>query len=1256
MVLTVILLAGLVGGAEAADTKLSQRMTRILDTPDPTVKSEAGTYGVWVRFADRGLDATSLAVALQEAEAELSARTAARRAKMGGSLITENDLALNAAYVQAVQGTGAVLRRESRWLNSASFDATKAQITALADLPFVVEVDLVARFRKDRVQLADEERAALEQQIAAARAEKSNRWSHDYGGGAPAAELINLPRVHDQGLTGKGVVIGVIDTGYDLDWHESMQHLDVLATWDFINDREDVGDYQYRDPEEQSLHGTECLSVLAAYSEGDNIGVAWEASYVLAKTERIDVEVRLEEDAWIAALEWAEGLGVDIVSSAIGYYEWYTDEDLDGGSAPITLAADLAVSRGVTVLVSAGANNGVLGIPRMNAPADGRKVITVGAATLDGYPTETTSRGPTWDGRIKPDVLGCGQGILVSSWWVEWVYTLAAGSSYANAQIAGVAALILQQDPDLTPLQVREALRMTASRATWPDNDYGWGLVDAHAAVNYWGPAITHTPITRNDNFTDPLAIDAEITSRTGVNDDDVTLTWKDSFEEWHRAGMIRGEGDFFRAEIPPAIGGTIIQYYIEASDGSGNILTHPLDAPDNLHLIVVSSDGRPPVIQHFYLQDQLLAEWPPVLRAEATDNMGIEAVELRFQLNGGSEQGPFVMSEGDIGYEMAFPLEAGSLAVGDVITYTVTARDISNNGNERVTGPFDFRVVDTRARVLLIDDSNSLKSFEGELPENPHAGAPEPAGISKSAPEDIESWLLEMGFEVVVILSSDVKKGSLNGFDVVVLSSGSTWYPIMHEELKNQLILWARAGGKLLIEGGETAYAATGGLASPDFLESVLHISGYWGEGGYTTFQTHGQEDHPMAHRPNRLPHTIELEVPYGYAAYNASDIVEPTADAVSLYSAEYGAFTGGAVVYDDNTGIDSGQIVFYPFSFDYLKPTMGRWLIENAMAYLLVREPPGPSGITGRVVLAGGIDHGGVSVKVDSLHTAVTGADGSYVIEGLWGGDYSVTASLDGYSSRSLDFHVEEGQTVALADITLSPMTVIEVSSTTPVSIPDNDSKGIYGELLVDTPGTVQGISVTADVSHYSINNLIIKLISPLGTEVTLHNRTGGTVDDIAGTWPDELALDGPGTMDDFLDEDVQGIWQLMVSDNQFGATGRLNSWGLTIQVAGANPSATRDPALLSTRILGNSPNPFNPRTVISFELARTGSVRLDIFDIRGRRVRNLVDGELAAGIHQILWDGLDQGGRASASGMYFTKLHSAEGDQVEKMLLVR
>jgi len=161
---------------------------------------------------------------------------------------------------------------------------------------------------------------------------------------------------------------------------------------------------------------------------------------------------------------------------------------------------------------------------------------------------------------------------------------------------------------------------------------------------------------------------------------------------------------------------------------------------------------------------------------------------------------------------------------------------------------------------------------------------------------------------------------------------------------------------------------------------------------------------------------------------------------------------------------------------------------------------------------------------------------------------------------------------------------------------------------------------------------------------------------VDDIAGTWPDELALDGPGTMDDFLDEDVQGIWQLMVSDNQFGATGRLNSWGLTIQVAGANPSATRDPALLSTRILGNSPNPFNPRTVISFELARTGSVRLDIFDIRGRRVRNLVDGELAAGIHQILWDGLDQGGRASASGMYFTKLHSAEGDQVEKMLLVR
>ena len=164
---------------------------------------------------------------------------------------------------------------------------------------------------------------------------------------------------------------------------------------------------------------------------------------------------------------------------------------------------------------------------------------------------------------------------------------------------------------------------------------------------------------------------------------------------------------------------------------------------------------------------------------------------------------------------------------------------------------------------------------------------------------------------------------------------------------------------------------------------------------------------------------------------------MVKPSADAVSLYSTDYGAFTGGVVAYDDNTGIDGGQVVFFPFSMDYLKPTMGRWLVENAMAYLLVREPAGPSGITGRVILAGESDHGGVTVEVDSLHTAVTGTDGSYVIDGLWGGDYSVSASLEGYSSRGIDFHIEEGQTLGLADITLSPMTVIEVSSTTPIVV---------------------------------------------------------------------------------------------------------------------------------------------------------------------------------------------------------------------------
>ena len=202
----------------------------------------------------------------------------------------------------------------------------------------------------------------------------------------------------------------------------------------------------------------------------------------------------------------------------------------------------------------------------------------------------------------------------------------------------------------------------------------------------------------------------------------------------------------------------------------------------------------------------------------------------------------------------------------------------------------------------------------------------------------------------------------------------------------------------------------------------------------------------------------------------------------------------------------------------------------------------------------------------------------------------------------------------------------------------------------------GNVYSIRVRVDISHYSINNLVVTLTSPGGTTVTLHNRSGGTADDLVGSWPDFLTEDGPGTLGDFHGEDIQGTWILNVSDHQFGAIGTVISWGLTMEVTSFDPTPVGDSPARTTRMLGNVPNPFNPRTVIAFELARSTQVRLDIYDLKGRLVRTLVDGDLPAGRHQVAWDGKDQRGKASASGVYFTKLRSGGTDHIRKMTLVR
>ena len=253
------------------------------------------------------------------------------------------------------------------------------------------------------------------------------------------------------------------------------------------------------------------LSAAAGYKPGQLIGPAYCASYVLARTEVATSETPVEEDNWVRAIEWADSIGIDIASTSLGYLDYdprdtvdgpedWTWKDMDGNTTLITRAADMAASKGILVFNSAG-NGGENPLHNtLGAPADGDSIIAVGAVFGKDITGSTgkilfvkkeraffSSVGPTTgkDPRIKPDIMAMGIYVYLAHPNDPRLYTESHGTSFACPVAAGAAALLLRDHPEATPMQIRDALRLTADNAKNPDNRYGWGVPDLVAALKY---------------------------------------------------------------------------------------------------------------------------------------------------------------------------------------------------------------------------------------------------------------------------------------------------------------------------------------------------------------------------------------------------------------------------------------------------------------------------------------------------------------------------------------------------------------------------------------------------------------------------------------------------------------------------------------------------------------------------------------------------------------------------------------------------
>ena len=447
--------------------------------PETAVKGqrEEGMIHAWIYFRDKGIESGEFTTALDKARSGLTERSLNRRRNRGrGEEVTFRDIPPNVNYIAQIVAKGATLRRRIRWLNAVSVSASMEQLEEITQLPFVSRIDPVLMHHRPLPPAESDFRKGN------SRHYRDPTDSLDYGSSLDQLEQINCVTAHEVGYTGKGVLVMMLDTGYYID-HESIQQDSIVAEWDFINNDGDTQD-EWDDPWGQHNHGTYTLSTMGGYTPGTLIGPAFEATFLLAKTEMVDQEIQQEEDNYVAALEWGENLGADVASSSLGYLDWYKYEDMNGNTAVTTIAVDIAISLGMVCVTAAG-NEGHIDWYYIIAPADADSVIAVGAVDSLNELAYFSSHGPTYDGRTKPEVCARGVSTFCASPDDPTTYTTVSGTSLSTPLVSGAAAVVLSAHPDWTPMKVREALMMTASRSDSADNDYGWGVIDVWEAINY---------------------------------------------------------------------------------------------------------------------------------------------------------------------------------------------------------------------------------------------------------------------------------------------------------------------------------------------------------------------------------------------------------------------------------------------------------------------------------------------------------------------------------------------------------------------------------------------------------------------------------------------------------------------------------------------------------------------------------------------------------------------------------------------------
>ncbi len=428
----------------------------------------------WVFFTDKGNEIESQ---LEQPESFLSAEAINLKSEKGIS-ITPSDLPVNGAYVSALEAQNLDVISTSRWLNAAVVEAPFARREEIETFAFVRDTRIVHTLVANRSAAGPLDEETLTAPISF----KEESEPFDYGEALTQNTMINIQALHSKGFSGEGVRIALFDSGFDgVDTVDAFDSLwvknRVIAWYDFVDDDTTV----FR----SDSHGTQVMSTIGANLPGEMVGTAPHASFILCRTEDARSETQQEEHNWVAALEWADSVGVDVIHTSLGYSKFdneensYSYEDMDGNTAIITRAADLAAKKGIIVTTSAG-NEGTDSWHYITAPCDGDSVLCVGAVNSYGKRSVFSSFGPAADGRIKPDVVAMGSNTTVAS--PRNYITTSQGTSFSGPIIGGLVACLRQAHPKRSNMDIIQAVRLSSDQFVYPDEEYGYGIPDAGVA------------------------------------------------------------------------------------------------------------------------------------------------------------------------------------------------------------------------------------------------------------------------------------------------------------------------------------------------------------------------------------------------------------------------------------------------------------------------------------------------------------------------------------------------------------------------------------------------------------------------------------------------------------------------------------------------------------------------------------------------------------------------------------------------------